>query len=631
MDEFAQSRFRLEARYRHVLVDEFQDTSRAQWELVAHLVRSWGEGLGAAADALPPSIFIVGDRKQSIYGFRDADVAVLDEAAAFVERPPGRRRSATRHLGQLPRGRRRCWRSSTTVFDASVGAVDASGARATRSGTTERDSAFARSFGRMPASTAKAGPAAMQPIGPIVGRTVGPTGRARGRRDRSAALGPRPCATARPASRRPAAAGGRRHPLPIARQPSRVREGARAARRLDLRLQGPRLLRGRRSAGRGGACCATWPTRFRICAPRRFLRSRIVRLSDAALARLWRRRSRGPARSGCGRLRSAAIGDDDRRVLERLRDGGAAVALAGRSDDAVRAARLRLLERDRVRLRAQRDAAGGRRARTSRSCAAWSRGSRTAATRRWRASPITSTSWRVGDESNAAIDARDSVSLMTVHAAKGLEFPIVFLVNIGRGTGGAARADSGGAPTRPGEASVAIADYPVGGRRGRAGARSRRNQAAAVRGAHARARSPLSVSLTHVQDGRLPDGSGVVSVVGEACCAPSCGPGAAPVRRARSASRIDRGAQVDHGAPPGLRGAGSSRRIGSLYGVDNVRVSRPLAQAARGPRLLPAAGGDEDDGTVGLRVALAGDPGDPVRTACFGVNLVRARTLWSLP
>ena len=91
MDEFARSRFRLEARYHHVLVDEFQDTSRAQWELVAQLVRSWGEGLGAAADALPPSIFIVGDRKQSIYGFRDADVALLDEAAGFIEALASRR------------------------------------------------------------------------------------------------------------------------------------------------------------------------------------------------------------------------------------------------------------------------------------------------------------------------------------------------------------------------------------------------------------------------------------------------------------------------------------------------------------------------------------------------------------
>src|SRR5436309_165877 len=74
MDEFAESRLRLEARHRHVLVDEFQDTSRAQWELVRQLVKSWGEGVGAAHDAIPPSIFLVGDRKQSIYGFRDADV-----------------------------------------------------------------------------------------------------------------------------------------------------------------------------------------------------------------------------------------------------------------------------------------------------------------------------------------------------------------------------------------------------------------------------------------------------------------------------------------------------------------------------------------------------------------------------
>ena len=92
MDEFAQSRFRLEARFRHVLVDEFQDTSRAQWELIAQLVRSWGEGLGASADALPSSIFVVGDRKQSIYGFRDAAVHC---------RSPRRGRIAARDLGEL--------------------------------------------------------------------------------------------------------------------------------------------------------------------------------------------------------------------------------------------------------------------------------------------------------------------------------------------------------------------------------------------------------------------------------------------------------------------------------------------------------------------------------------------------
>ena len=41
----------------------------------------------------------------------------------------------------------------------------------------------------------------------------------------------------------------------------------------------------------------------------------------------------------------------------------------------------------------------------------------------------------VGDEANAAIDAFDAVNLMTVHAAKGLEFPVVFVVNLARGSG----------------------------------------------------------------------------------------------------------------------------------------------------------------------------------------------------
>ena len=92
MDDFAQSRYRLESRYHHVLVDEFQDTSRAQWELVSLLIQSWGEGAGLAhTGPLQPSIFIVGDRKQSIYAFRDADVSVLREAARHLDglRPDG--------------------------------------------------------------------------------------------------------------------------------------------------------------------------------------------------------------------------------------------------------------------------------------------------------------------------------------------------------------------------------------------------------------------------------------------------------------------------------------------------------------------------------------------------------------
>ena len=41
-----------------------------------------------------------------------------------------------------------------------------------------------------------------------------------------------------------------------------------------------------------------------------------------------------------------------------------------------------------------------------------------------------------GDESNAIVDAVDAVNLMTAHAAKGLEFPVVFVVNMHRGSGG---------------------------------------------------------------------------------------------------------------------------------------------------------------------------------------------------
>ena len=86
MEEFAQSRYRLESRYHHVLVDEFQDTSRAQWDLIALLTQSWGEGAGLAyTGPLQPTVFIVGDRKQSIDAFRDADVSMLREAGRHLE------------------------------------------------------------------------------------------------------------------------------------------------------------------------------------------------------------------------------------------------------------------------------------------------------------------------------------------------------------------------------------------------------------------------------------------------------------------------------------------------------------------------------------------------------------------
>ena len=101
-EEFARSRMKLQSRYHHVLVDEFQDTSRRQWKLVELLIDAWGEGEGSA-DA-PTSVFVVGDRKQSIYRFRQAEVALLDEAARKIGAAV---RGAIRHAidhAQLPRG-----------------------------------------------------------------------------------------------------------------------------------------------------------------------------------------------------------------------------------------------------------------------------------------------------------------------------------------------------------------------------------------------------------------------------------------------------------------------------------------------------------------------------------------------
>jgi ATP-dependent exoDNAse (exonuclease V) beta subunit len=64
-----------------------------------------------------------------------------------------------------------------------------------------------------------------------------------------------------------------------------------------------------------------------------------------------------------------------------------------------------------------------------------------------------------GDESNAVIDAGDSVSLMTIHAAKGLEFPVVFVVNLSRGTGGRRHAIRVVSDAEHGAAWLSVGDF----------------------------------------------------------------------------------------------------------------------------------------------------------------------------
>jgi ATP-dependent helicase/nuclease subunit A len=65
----------------HILVDEFQDTSSLQWKIIDKLTEEWRSGIGAKRDRGEiPTIFLVGDDKQSIYLFRGANAGIFQEA-----------------------------------------------------------------------------------------------------------------------------------------------------------------------------------------------------------------------------------------------------------------------------------------------------------------------------------------------------------------------------------------------------------------------------------------------------------------------------------------------------------------------------------------------------------------------
>jgi ATP-dependent helicase/nuclease subunit A len=69
--------YRLDGGIDHILVDEAQDTSPVQWQVIERLAQEFTSGEGARAD-VPRTLFVVGDRKQSIYSFQGADAREFD-------------------------------------------------------------------------------------------------------------------------------------------------------------------------------------------------------------------------------------------------------------------------------------------------------------------------------------------------------------------------------------------------------------------------------------------------------------------------------------------------------------------------------------------------------------------------
>ncbi len=75
----------LDRKILHFLVDEFQDTSDIQWAILDRLTEEIFAGQGADK-RMPPTLFVVGDEKQSIYRFREANYRLIENVRQRMER-----------------------------------------------------------------------------------------------------------------------------------------------------------------------------------------------------------------------------------------------------------------------------------------------------------------------------------------------------------------------------------------------------------------------------------------------------------------------------------------------------------------------------------------------------------------
>jgi ATP-dependent helicase/nuclease subunit A len=85
--------FKLDQGIDHILVDEAQDTSPAQWKVVEGLTSDFFSGAGAR-ESVTRTVFVVGDEKQSIFSFQGAEPAAFGGMRATFEQKAGRERFA---------------------------------------------------------------------------------------------------------------------------------------------------------------------------------------------------------------------------------------------------------------------------------------------------------------------------------------------------------------------------------------------------------------------------------------------------------------------------------------------------------------------------------------------------------
>lgn len=94
--------YKLDQRIDHLLIDEFQDTNPTQWRLILPLLQE----LAAAEDERGRTVFLVGDNKQSIYRFRRADPELFGTAQAWLNN----------NLNTVTRPLDTSWRSAQAII-----------------------------------------------------------------------------------------------------------------------------------------------------------------------------------------------------------------------------------------------------------------------------------------------------------------------------------------------------------------------------------------------------------------------------------------------------------------------------------------------------------------------------------